>query len=240
MTVTGIVFSSVSRLNDSDSTFVWASMLVLRAGCGAPTLISGPKYAVVHARYGSWLEVEHVADLLGERVDVLEVGALLRRDLSVGSGASNSTVGMMRGTTPNMAYLARITATRASIGIAGNGVPLKSMRPITAVRSTPVTDSMSCEGSLPGVTSCFVITPSMSTCGVPSMVATMSVAQDRRQRAAGREEDRVQRRSLAEHELQPEAARLAALGRVGDLDVTRDRPVPHAAAAPARPGRPSA
>ena len=47
---------------------------------------------------------------------------------------------MIFGTMPKIAYLARIMATRASVGIAGNGMPLKSTRPITAVRSSPVTE----------------------------------------------------------------------------------------------------
>ena len=42
---TGIVFFSLSKLNDSSSTFVSASMLTDSAGCGSPMRISGPQYA---------------------------------------------------------------------------------------------------------------------------------------------------------------------------------------------------
>ncbi len=43
MNVTGSVFFSVSIEKLSDSTFDWASRMVLRARCGMPTLMSGPK-----------------------------------------------------------------------------------------------------------------------------------------------------------------------------------------------------
>ncbi len=94
---------------------------------------------------------------------------------SVGMGASNRSVGTTRGTTPKMAYLATISATRASIGIAGYGMPLKSIQPITAVRSTPVMSRTSWLASVPGVTSCLVMIPSINTCGVPFTVATINV-----------------------------------------------------------------
>ena len=42
----GSVVLDVSKLNDSDSTLVCASMLVFSAGWGTPILIFGPKYAV--------------------------------------------------------------------------------------------------------------------------------------------------------------------------------------------------
>ena len=155
---------------------------------------------------------------------------------SVGSGASNSTVGMIFGTTPNMAYLARITATRASIGIAGNGVPLKSMRPITA-REVHAGHRQHVVRGIAARRDLLLRDDAVHQHVRRAVDGGHDERpQDRRQRPAGREEDRVQRRTLAEHELQPEAARLAALGRVGDLDGRRDRPAPRAAAAPARPG----
>src|SRR5437868_4454309 len=45
-------------------------------------------------------------------------------------------LGTTRGMTPKNAYFARMSNTCASAGIAGYGMPLKSMRPITAVTST--------------------------------------------------------------------------------------------------------
>ena len=82
---------------------------------------------------------------------------------------------MTRGTTPKIAYLATISATRASIGMAGYGMPEKSIQPISAVRSTPVTSSTSLALSAPGLTSWRVITPSISTVGEPLIVATIWV-----------------------------------------------------------------
>ena len=39
----GISLRSLSKLNDSCSTLVWASILAVSAGCGSPTRISGPQ-----------------------------------------------------------------------------------------------------------------------------------------------------------------------------------------------------
>ena len=113
---------------------------------------------------------------------------------SIGIGDVEQHLGITSGTMPNTAYLARISATRASIGIAGNGMPLKSIKSITAVRSSPVTDSVVARRRLPGVTSCCVTTPSISTCGVPLMVTTMTTRRIGGSGAAGEQEERVQRR----------------------------------------------
>jgi hypothetical protein len=43
MNTIGIALRVWLRLKLSDSTFVWAAMSVFSAGCGMPTLISGPK-----------------------------------------------------------------------------------------------------------------------------------------------------------------------------------------------------
>src|SRR5260221_6347202 len=42
----GIVLRSLSKLNDTCSTLLIASILVVRAGWGSPTRISGPQYAL--------------------------------------------------------------------------------------------------------------------------------------------------------------------------------------------------
>ena len=51
-------------------------------------------------------------------------------------------LGMITGVSPRTAYLARMSAMRASAGIAGNGSPFSSINPMSAVRSTPVTVSV--------------------------------------------------------------------------------------------------
>ena len=56
-------------------------MSTFSAGCGIPILISGPKYAMLTPGSGPGLDVEHVADIARELADVLQIGALLRRDL---------------------------------------------------------------------------------------------------------------------------------------------------------------
>ncbi len=52
-------------------------------------------------------------------------------------------------------------------------MPVRSMKSISAVRSSPVTVSVDCPGIAPGVTSCFVITPSISTVCDPFVVTEM-------------------------------------------------------------------
>ena len=57
---------------------------------------------------------------------------------------------MTSGMMPRNAYFTRISATRASAGIAGKGKPLKSILSISTVRSSPVTVSVEWPASLPG------------------------------------------------------------------------------------------
>ena len=94
--------------------------------------------------------------------------------LSIGIGTSGNRIGIGSGMIPNAAYFAHSSATRASIGIAGNGRPLKSCMSITLVRSSPVTVTVPGEPRLPACTSTFVITPSNSGCGVPFSVTISS------------------------------------------------------------------
>ncbi len=68
----------------------------------------------------------------------------------VGIGTSINTLGMINGISPRKAYLSRISATRPSAGVAGNGKPLKSILSINTVRSSPVIDSVELPGSRPG------------------------------------------------------------------------------------------
>ena len=51
-------------------------------------------------------------------------------------------------------------------------MPLKSIKSITAVRSSPVTAGSSAPRPSPAATCVLVTTPSISTCGVPLTVAT--------------------------------------------------------------------
>src|SRR5208337_3740093 len=94
--------------------------------------------------------------------------------VSIGSGTSTSTLGMMSGMTPKKAYLASNIATRASRGQAGNGKPLGSDWSISAVRSRPVIVSVEFEPLSPGEIWLFVMTPSISTLATPLTVATMT------------------------------------------------------------------
>ncbi len=94
--------------------------------------------------------------------------------LSIGIGTSGNRIGIGSGMIPNGAYFAHSSATRASIGIAGNGRPLKSCMSITFVRSSPVTVTVPAEPWLPACTSTFVITPSKSGCGWPFKVTISS------------------------------------------------------------------
>src|SRR5512134_93454 len=91
---------------------------------------------------------------------------------SIGIGTSGKSTGIGSGMIPNIAYLAQIIATRASIGMAGNGSPLQSSMSITFVRSSPVTVTVPGEPPLPAWTSTLVITPSKSGCGWPLSVTT--------------------------------------------------------------------
>src|SRR3990172_2026427 len=45
--INGSVLDSELKLKVKDSTFVWASILMLSAGCGAPIFISAPQYAML-------------------------------------------------------------------------------------------------------------------------------------------------------------------------------------------------
>src|SRR5579863_10691344 len=91
---------------------------------------------------------------------------------SVGIGTSGRIVGITIGKMPRSMYFARISATRASIGMQGYGKPSKGMKSIIAVRSTPVIVSFEYEEVTLGATSTFVMTPSMSVFGIPLIVAT--------------------------------------------------------------------
>ena len=73
---------------------------------------------------------------------------------------------------PKGAYFAQSSATRASMGIAGKGRPLKSCMSMTLVRSSPVTVTVPGEPPLPACTSTLVMTPSNSGAGVPLRVTT--------------------------------------------------------------------
>src|SRR5690348_4154374 len=93
----------------------------------------------------------------------------------VGIGTSMAMLGITSGTMPRKAYLASSSATMASAGIAGYGVPgspENSSLVITVLRSSPVTCSVVWRWSAPGTTSVRVTTPSISTCGMPFTVAT--------------------------------------------------------------------
>src|SRR5262245_2542423 len=93
---------------------------------------------------------------------------------SIGIGRSVTISGMTNGTMPSIAYLARINNTRTKYGIAGYGMPLKSITSITAVRSLPLTVRTEWPASEPGETWWSSITPSISTLGMPLIVATMT------------------------------------------------------------------
>ncbi len=94
--------------------------------------------------------------------------------LSIGIGTSGNRIGIGSGIMPNGAYFAHSNATRASIGIAGKGRPLKSCMSITLLTSSPVTVSVPGDPWLPACTSTLVMTPSNSGCGVPFSV-TISI-----------------------------------------------------------------
>jgi hypothetical protein len=59
---------------------------------------------------------------------------------------------------------------RATSVIAGYGTPVRSIRSISALRSSPVMVRVDCPGSLLGASSWRVTTPSISTCGRPPTV----------------------------------------------------------------------
>ena len=117
--------------------------------------------------------------------------------LSIGIGTSGKRIGIGSGMIPNGAYFAHSSATRASIGIAGNGRPLKSCMSIT-FGQVLAGDGDACRASpwLPACTSTFVITPSNSGCGVPFKRDDQQHAQRRRRQrravAGGDQEDRVE------------------------------------------------
>src|SRR5208283_5194730 len=89
-----------------------------------------------------------------------------------GIGTSIRMLGMIIGMTPNIAYLARRSATRASAGHAGKGNPLQLDWFMRQVRSSPVTVTVELEPLSPGAMWLFVTTPSISTLATPLTVAT--------------------------------------------------------------------
>ena len=74
---------------------------------------------------------------------------------------------------PKAAYFAHNNATRASIGMAGKGRPLKSCESMTLVRSSPVTVNVPGEPRPPACTWTLVITPSNSGCVRPAPMDQM-------------------------------------------------------------------
>src|SRR5262245_54161632 len=95
--------------------------------------------------------------------------------LSIGMEMSSKSGGIGTGMSPNIAYLAQSRATRATMGIAGNGSPLQSIVSMTRVRSSPVTVTVPDPPPLPAWTSMWVATPSKSGWGVPSRVTTSRI-----------------------------------------------------------------
>ena len=78
-----------------------------------------PEVGDVGARHRAGLDVEDVAQLVGQLVDICRSVPCCAGILSIGIGTSANSSGITSGISPNAAYLAQINATRASIGIAG-------------------------------------------------------------------------------------------------------------------------
>src|SRR5919198_6525059 len=90
----------------------------------------------------------------------------------VGDGTSVSGLGIGSGVIPRNAYLISTISTIATSGIAGYGTPVRSIRSIAIVRSSPVTVSVEPPTSFEGAMSWRVTRPSISTVETPFTVAT--------------------------------------------------------------------
>src|SRR4030088_2574748 len=91
----------------------------------------------------------------------------------VGIGGESVNGGTMTGMIPYTAYFARIRATLAAIGRAGYGIFI-CITSINTLKSSPVTVSVDWPGSLLGVNSWRVTIPSISTLGIPFIVAIIT------------------------------------------------------------------